>query len=363
MAPNGKRTWVARWSVHGVRDQVAIASCEAVGYDEAHAIAHADDPRSALADYNAANTVADVPTFKQVAWRLIRQREKVWKPSAVPGQVQAWKRTVEADASAFCERPIDEITKADVTALLTRNDLTPTSHHFLRQRLAMVFAYARAHDMIATNPADKADQQILAPKPRNAAKGNQPTMPHGDVASILRSLPDGGKTPTRFLALTALRVNEVLGLTWDEVKIADEAAPRLDIPAERMKAGKRHVVPLSRQAAAMLASMAPAHARSGYVFQGRTKGKPVNKDLPRVAVQEACDKLNVRDPATGKRPTAHGLRSAFSSWCGDSAVDREVRETSLAHVPQNAVEAAYMRSELIDRRRVVMQAWADYIMP
>ncbi|MCY4496900.1 MAG: site-specific integrase, partial [Rhodospirillaceae bacterium] len=150
-----------------------------------------------------------------------------------------------------------------------------------------------------------------------------------------------------FLVLTACRSGEVRGAQWNEI---DLEAREWRIPPERMKTGREHRVPLSRAALAVLREAQALADNSGVVFAS-VRGGPLSK--------LAIAKL-VRDLGIGAVP--HGFRSSFRDWAAEcSDVPREVCELALAHVNTNAIEAAYRRTDLFERRRVLMEQWAVFL--
>ena len=155
-----------------------------------------------------------------------------------------------------------------------------------------------------------------------------------------------GALALRFVILTAARTGEVRGMTWDEV---DMDAKLWTVPGERMKAGEEHVVPLSKAALAILKPL-KALGRDGLVFEGIKRGKPLS-DMTLTAVLK---RLEIDDA------TVHGFRSSFRDWCSDTGKDRELAERALAHVLRNQTERAYARSTMLDRRRQLMDEWAEY---
>jgi integrase len=142
----------------------------------------------------------------------------------------------------------------------------------------------------------------------------------------------------------AARSGEVRGATWSEI---DTDAATWTIPAERMKGRKQHTVPLSAPALAILKDMASGR-RGDYVFPGVRNAYLGPHQMDRLMKQ------------IGDGATVHGLRSSFRDWCGENGQDRVLAEMCLAHTVGNAVEQAYARSNLLERRRVVMQAWSEY---
>ena len=167
------------------------------------------------------------------------------------------------------------------------------------------------------------------------------------MAEVLAKVREGGawigaRLALAFVALTATRANEVLGARWSEID-----GDTWTIPADRMKTKREHRIPLSRPALDILDEAREVPRRGGdLVFPAPRGGVLYNTALLRLL--------------DGTGTTTHGMRSAFSSWCADNGTDREVREAALAHVV-GGTAGAYQRSDLHERRRELMQQWADYI--
>ena len=138
-------------------------------------------------------------------------------------------------------------------------------------------------------------------------------------------------------------------MRWDEVDL-DTAKPVWTIPAERMKARKEHLVPLSDAAVAILTRQLESRGKSPFVFPGGRPAKPLSTN----AFGMVMDRMGAGEF------TPHGFRAAFRSWCADKGVPFEVAESALAHTSSSVVEA-YQRSAMLERRRPVMQAWANYL--
>ena len=171
-----------------------------------------------------------------------------------------------------------------------------------------------------------------------------------DQIGVLMAQVRGPKTsiPARaleFCILTATRTNEVLGAQWDEIDLANAL---WTIPGERMKRGNEHRVPLSAAAVALLKDMA-AVRRNEFVFPGRS-GPYETKAMLRVL--QGMGRTDI---------TVHGFRSSFRDWASErTSYPNHVVEQALAHAIGSAVEAAYRRGDLFEKRRKLMQAWADY---
>jgi integrase len=177
-------------------------------------------------------------------------------------------------------------------------------------------------------------------------------MPFADVPAFmgrLRAMKGVAARALEFAILTAARSGEVLGARWEEI---DFEIKVWTVPAERMKGGREHRVPLSDRAMAILAELHEVHL-SGFVFPGFKRGRPLS-DMALEAVLRRA-KVNV---------TVHGFRSSLRDWAGDSTgFPRDVVEAALAHAIENKTEAAYRRSDALEKRRELMAVWAAYCNP
>ena len=179
--------------------------------------------------------------------------------------------------------------------------------------------------------------------------------PYAEVPAFvarLRSSDHGmiARLAFEFLILTAARTGEVIGAMQGEI---DEALALWTIPAERMKAGREHRVPLSSRAMGIVQEAKLLAAGSDHVFPGRTTAKPMSNMVFLMTLR----RMNM--PIT-----AHGFRSAFRDWAAETTnIPREVAEMALAHAVENRVEAAYRRGDLLEKRRDLMGQWAVFVDP
>jgi integrase len=240
----------------------------------------------------------------------------------------------------------------------------------LRGRIEQVLAWATvAGHREGDNPARwRGNLDQLLPKPSKVAdSGNQPALSLRDAPrwwAALREREGMAARALEFLALTAARSGEVRGMTWDEVTMEGGEAI-WTIPAVRMKMGKTHRVPLSAQALDLLQKL-PRLDGSPYVFFA-PKGGPLS-DMALSAVMRRLQEADVRAGGVGyldtenKRPAVpHGLRSTFRQWAAEQGFPSDMAEIALAHARDSEVERAYQRSDLIERRRAMMAAWAGYL--
>jgi integrase len=175
-------------------------------------------------------------------------------------------------------------------------------------------------------------------------------MPFKDVPAFMARLRDREALAARaleFLILTAARSSEAREATWKEI---DWEIGIWTIPAERMKAGKLHRVPLSKAAMKMLKPLKGA-MRSDFVFPGQSPKRPISE----AAIRKLLERMTIENA------TVHGFRSSFRDWAGEStSFPREVAEQALAHTIGNEAERAYRRGDALEKRRELMDAWAKY---
>ena len=342
------RTWAQRLRIDGKPVSLGLGSFPVVTLAEARAkalanargVAQGKDPRGA---------VTSVPTFRDAVDRVIVLHRATWKGGGK--SAAQWQASLDAYAMPrLGNKPVDRITTADVMAVLMPiwNEKRETARR-VRQRMSAIFKWAVAQGYREDNPAGDA---IGAALPKGGAqREHQRALVHDDVAGALRTIRGTGAWPAtklavEYVALTACRSGEVRGAKWCEI---DLEGPTWLIPAERMKAGKEHRVPLSGRALTVLNEARALIGSTGLIFPSVT-GRMLSDSTLSKLLRES-----------GINAVPHGFRSSFRDWCGDTGVDREVAEASLAHVVRNQVEAAYARSDLLERRRVVMQKWADYL--
>ncbi len=239
------------------------------------------------------------------------------------------------------------ITTADVLAVLSPIWHTaPRQAEVLRRRISQVMRWAVAQGY---RPDDAAGSALTAVLPkRNSPTTHHQALHHSDVADALRRVRGSGvamstRLAIEFLALTAARTTEVRLATRSEI---DHQGGVWTVPAERMKAGREHRVPLSSAAIRVLDN-AYRHADGDLLFPGRS-GKPTGHGV----LAATFRRLDIG--------TVHGLRSSFRDWCSETGVPREVAEQALAHTVRG-VEGAYARSDLFDLRQPIMEAWGKYI--
>jgi integrase len=223
-----------------------------------------------------------------------------------------------------------------------------------RSRIEQVlnFAHGRGHRLAGENPASWSHLQHILAEPKKVAKVvHHAAVPYAQVPALIAELHrrEGvGVKAMEFLILTSARLGEVIGATWQEIDLAN-ANKTWVIPAERMKGGRDHRVPLAPRAVELLRSL-PTEANNPHLFIG-----PRSERISADALTAVLRRL-------GRSETVHGSRSSFSDWAHEkTAYDNHTIEISLAHKVGNEVERSYRRGDLFDKRRKLMEAWASYV--
>ena len=350
----GRKSWVLRITIDGRRRDIGLGAFPSVSL--ARASEKAAENRAAVAegrDPLAEKRVPTTPTFKEAACAVHEANKPRWRNAK---HSASWIQTLERHAMPrLGSTPVDRIDRGDVLRVLTPIWTTrPETARRIRQRMRTVFRWAMAHGFMETNPAGEAIDGALPPMPK--VKAHLRALPYQEVGSALETVEASrASMPTklcfRFLVLAAARSGEARGATWDEIDLQGRV---WRVPSERMKAGTEHRVPLSGQALDLLGEASALRDESGLVFPSPLKpGSPMS-DMTLTKV--------LRSTGLAERTTVHGLRSSFKNWTLEQTdAPWTVSEAALAHVLGNSTEQAYARSDLFERRRALMQRWADYL--
>jgi len=369
VSKTGSKKWVLRYTFNGKRPEMGLGSYPDVSLKEARVIAgtYRSIATKGLDPITQRNIEKqEVPTFTSCAASYIRAHRHGWKNYKHRRQ---WVSTLKTYArDKIGKKTVDQITTDDVLNVLKPiwKSKTETAKR-VQGRIENILDYAHAHKYRDhANPARwRGHLEMLLPKPSKLKKvEHHPAMPYQDVPAFIKELAKKQTTSAyalKFLVLTATRTSEVLKATWDEIDL--EQATWI-IPADRMKAGAEHRVPLSDTAVQVLKAV-PADENSPYLFPGFQHGKPLSNmallKLMRDMGYKDSDK-NMEGDKSKPKYVPHGFRSSFCDWSGEeSHFPRDVAEMALAHTIENKVEAAYRRGDLFEKRRKMMQEWADYI--
>ncbi|MEX9891723.1 tyrosine-type recombinase/integrase [Providencia rettgeri] len=300
-----------------------------------------------------------IPSFEDAARKLHTELLPGWKNEKHGKQ---WITTLEQYVFPFIgSMTLDTIAPADIADTLRPIWLTRSeTASRVKQRIHAVMQWAWAHSYCSANPVDVVAHLLPQQISVNARTEHQPAMPWKSLPLYIATYvsTDERYNVTRalllFVILTASRSGEARAMRWGEIDFKQRI---WTIPAERMKAGMQHRVPLSDQAMSLLHSLKGLHDE--LVFPSPRK-QVVLSDMVLTAFLR-------RTKAPSDNPnrvaTAHGFRSTFRDWCSEHGYSRDLAERALAHTVKNKVEAAYHRTDLLDQRRPMMQAWADYLLP
>ena len=359
------RSWVYRYrSVDKLRDY-GLGSALDVSLKDARAAAdklrslrrEGLDPIAHKRTRQAAQKIADAKaiTFRQAVETYIEANRAGWKNAKHGAQ---WTATLATYAYPIMGAvPVGEVTTDHVVEVLTpiwstKNETASR----VRGRIESVLDYAKVRGWRAgENPAVWRGhlEQAFPARVKVAKAGHHAAMPFADVPSFMGAVSrqEGASAlALRFAILTAARTGEVLGATWGEI---DFDAKAWSIPADRMKAGRLHRVPLAPATLALLSMLAPANrVPSAFVFPGAKYGRPLS-NMAMLTVLKRMGRSDV---------TSHGFRSAFRDWASETTeFSGEVAEAALAHTIRSKTEAAYRRGDLFDKRVELMTAWATFI--
>ncbi len=360
VAPSGSKSWVQRIVIHGRRRDLGLGPYPAVSLAVARTIAQTN--RSAVAEGRdpaaekreareaARKPTPSTPTFAEAAARVIELRRPTWSNAKHAYQ---WQSTLQAYAFPLIGRKaVDAITAADALEALTPIWTSkPETASRVRQRMETVMDWVIAQGYRLDNPAGRSLLKVL-PKTQRLKEHHQ-ALPYARVPGAVRQVRESTagistKLAFEFLVLTAGRSGEVRAAEWSEV---DWDSATWEIPASRMKARRPHRVPLSDRAIEILGQALELTDGQGLVFPAARSGDAASS----MTFTALLRRLEI--PAV-----PHGFRTSFRNWVAEcTAAPWSVGEAALAHNIGNSTEAAYMRSDLFDQRRALMDAWAAYV--
>ena len=346
--PTGYKQWIQRLFIHGKRRELGLGPVRLVSLAEARDAALANRKVARAGGDPRATRRRSVPTFEKAAAKVFAMHRTTWSAKHAAQWMSTLRMYVHPRIGG---KRVDRITSADVMGVLMPIwSAKHTTAKRVRERIGTVMKWAIAQGYRVDNPAGEAIRAAL-PKPGHVQK-HLKALPYGEVAGAIEAIRRSRarvsvKLALEFLALTACRSGEVRGARWEEI---DMEAGVWTIPAKRMKSRREHRVPLSGRAREILAEAKADAPRSERVFPSAR-----GLELQALRLSELFRELGI--PAV-----PHGFRSSFRDWAAERTdAPHAVMEAALAHVVRNQVEAAYARSDLFERRRVLMEQWARYL--
>lgn len=357
--------WVFRFTspVLGIRRKTSLGTYPDVGIAEAgkraqsmrEIVAAGKDPIEEKR--RAKHIKLSMPTFKEAATQVHADLKPGWKNAKHALQ---WISTLEQYVfPKIGNKPLNEIEPTDIAEVLRPIWLEKAeTAGRVKQRIHAVMAWSWVHKHCASNPVDAVNYLLPQQPDKTVRSQHQPAMPWRDVPEfVVTHLRSGVHISVtcrmlEFLILTACRSGEVRGMRWSEV---DWQQRLWIIPTERMKAKLSHQVPLSPRACAILEQQRGQHEE--LVFPSPRD----QVELSDMALTSFLRKHQIKSDTPGRVATAHGFRSSFRDWCSEHEYSRDLAERALAHTIANKVEAAYHRTDLLEQRRPMMEAWATFV--
>jgi integrase len=364
ISDSGAKSWVLRYERHGKERMMGLGSASEFSLKDARERARAArqlladgvDPLAAKRANRQAAKLAEARklTFREAAERYFDQHESKWRSASHRDQFMA---SLKADVfGAIGYMDVATIDTPDILRAIEPIWKTKSINaDRVRSRIEAVLDWTvvRGHRPPGTNPAHwKGHLSEVLPAPRKLAPvEHHAAMDYRLLPQLMAELRQQDGTAARaleLLILTAARTGEVTGATWDEI---DFGSKTWVIPGQRMKGGREHRVPLSPACIDLLKKL-PREAGNSFVFIGRYPGAGLGK----MALPGVMERLG----ESGKT-TIHGFRSSFSNWCHEqTAHSAHTIEISLAHNVGTEVERAYRRTDMINKRRQLMEQWSKF---
>ena len=347
---SGAKKWLQRFTFNGRRREIGLGSANVVPLATARQKAHQNLVLVSEGIDPIENKKQDkvIPKFEEAARIVYEANRPTWRNAKHAAQ---FITTLETYAFPIIgTMSVKEINSTHVLQILSPIWITKAeTAKRLRQRLSTVFKWCVANQLRLDDPADIAIAQAL---PRQTKKVmHRKSISYNEVADFLNTVSQSSagtstKLGIEFLILTATRSGEVRNARWDEVN-----GSRWTIPAERMKAGVAHRVPLPSRCMEILELAKEISQGSEYIFEGTKPNKPLSENTFNKLIKEL-----------GLEVHAHGFRTSFRTWTQEKTnYPREIAETALAHSLKDIAEAAYARSDLLEKRAEMMEAWAQFI--
>ncbi len=351
--PSGAKRWLLRTVVQGRRRDIGLGGLSLVSLAEARELAveyrglarAGGDP---LAERRRQRKIA--PSFKNAAELVHAEQKAGWRNAKHANQ---WINTLTQYVyPTIGDRPIDQIDTPEILRVLSPIWLAkPETARRVRQRMGVVFDWAKAAGhRLGENPVAGVAKGL--PKQKDA-DSHHAALPFAEVPAFVKRLQSSAegelaRLAFEFLILTVSRTSEVLRAAKTEVNLTQAI---WIVPAERMKAARVHRVPLGPRCIEIVERASELGADSPYLFPGRSPKAPMSNMVLLMMLRRM--KVNA---------TAHGFRSSFRDWASETtSFPRELAEMALAHTIENKVEAAYRRGDLLEPRRKMMQAWANFV--
>ena len=352
VTPTGTKSWIQRIVIDGRRHDIGLGPYPLISL--AHARERAMENRLAIA--NGRNPLAEkrrtrIPTFRKAAEATFQANLPRWRDGKT---ARNWMQGMEKRAfPVIGDMRVDHIGREDVLRILKPVWTThPEVARKLRQRIRATLQWCQAHGHVDQNVAGEAINGALPVM--SSVRKHHHALPYAAIPAALRDIracraSDSARLCLEFLVLTATRSGEIRGALWEEFDLEQR---QWCITAKRTKANAKHVVPLSGPAMDLLERARPL-AKGPLAFPSP---RSAEKPLSDMTLMKVLHKVGLAD-----RTTVHGFRSSFRTWASEQTdADHAVMELCLSHAVGSAVERAYARSDLLEKRRLLMEQWGAH---
>ena len=342
----------------GVYPATLIADARTRGLTARQLIGSGKDPIDERDAATAARkATAEALTFEHAALKVHEELKPGWKN---PKHADQWISTLRQYAfPKISKKKVASLAPTDFAEMLRPIWLDkPETASRIKQRCHTILKWCWAHGFVQSNPLDVVDFLLPQQPGKRERTKHHAAMPWQDVPDFVsRALSASDSNATRalleFVILTAARSGEARAMTWGEIDLKEKV---WTIPASRMKAKVQHRVPLSTRAVAILKSQRRLYPEADLVFPS-----PRGLVLCDMALTSFLRSYSAHSGDQGRVATAHGFRSSFRDWASENGYPRDLAERALAHTIANQAEAAYHRTDLLERRRNMMENWADHV--
>ena len=341
--PNGAKYWITRTWIHGKEKRRHLGSYTQLSVKDAR-------KKAAEERYKVFSRKSEAITFGAITSEWLEKRMTDKKPS--------YMRTIKLRLNKYIlpeleNIPLNEISSGIILNLCRKLEARGTLETASRVKtlIGQIFRYAIATDQAENDPTFALKHALAYRQPKHMAAITKPS----DVAVLMKNIYSYPRTLVRyallFSAFTFCRPGEIRHAEWSEIDFENK---EWRIPASKMKMKRTHIVPLARQVIELLKNLKELTGGDKYLFpSARGDGRPMSENTIRVAIRSMG--------YSNEEMTAHGFRAMASTRLNEMGWRPDVIERQLAHVPSNAVRAAYNHAEYLDERRNMMQFWADYL--
>ena len=349
--PSGAKKWLQRYTFQGRRREIGLGSAKIVSVATARRNAH----QNLVLVNEGVDPIEDkkqdsiIPKFEVAARKVYEDNRPTWRNAKHAAQ---FITTLETYAfPVIGSMSVKEINSSHILRILSPIWVTKAeTAKRVRQRLSTVFKYCVAQQWRSDDPANTVIVEAL-PSLKKKKVQHRKSISYNDVSEFIETVSNSSagkstKLGLEFLILTATRSGEVRNARWDEVN-----GSLWTIPAERMKADVAHRIPLPLRCVEILQEAKKISQGSEYIFEGTKPNKPLSENTFNKLMKDLDLEVH-----------AHGFRTSFRTWAQEKTnYPREIAEAALAHSLTDKAEAAYARSDLLEKRAEMMEAWAQFI--